>query len=123
VSEDQLKSLDLLGLKSFGKAIEIATKSLIEGATAFLGRICLPAAEELGLFFRDRVSYWRAIQASKIAEKAERTLKSQPENEHVHAHPRLIGMAIEHGSWVDADEVQEMWAGLLASSLYERWER
>jgi hypothetical protein len=25
-------------------------------------------------------------------------------------------MAIEHGSWVDADEVQEMWAGLLASS-------
>ena len=116
MSENESKSIDLLGLKPFGKGIEIATKGLIEGATAFLGRICLPAAEELGLLFRDRVNYWRAIQASKIAEKAERKLKSQPENEHVHAHPRLVGMAIEYGSWVDADEVQEMWAGLLASS-------
>ena len=116
MSENESKSLDLLGLKPFGKAIETATKSLIEGAAAFLGRICLPGAEELGLLFRDRVTYWRGIQASKIAEKAERKLKSQPENEHVHAHPRLVGMAIEHGSWVDADEVQEMWAGLLASS-------
>jgi hypothetical protein len=116
MSENESKSLDLLGLKPFGKAIEIATKSLIEGAAAFLGRICLPAAEELGLLFRDRVNHWRVIQASKIAEKAERKLKSQPENEQVQAHPRLVGMVIEHGSWVDADDVQEMWAGLLSSS-------
>lgn len=116
MSENESKSLDVLGLKSYGEAINTGIKGLLDGAAAFLGRICLPGAEELGLLIRDRVSYWRAIQAAKITEKAERKLKSQPENEHMHAHPRLVGMAIEHGSWVDADEVQEMWAGLLASS-------
>ena len=116
MGENESKSLDVLGLKAYGDAINAVTKGAIDGASAFLGRICLPAAEELGLLFRDRVSHWRAFQAAKIAEKAEEKLKTISDSEHGQAHPRLVGLTIEHGSWVDTDEVQEMWAGLLVSS-------
>lgn len=37
----------------------------------------------------------------------------------MHAHPRLVGVVLQQGSWVDADEVQDLWAGLLASSCSE----
>src|SRR5262245_35043001 len=117
--ENESKSLDVLGIKSYGNAIKIATQGAVDGASAVLSRICLPVAEELGLLFRDRVSHWRAIQAAKIVEKADSKLRSQPNFEQKHAHPRLVGAIVEHGSWTDADSVQEMWAGLLASSCTE----
>jgi len=37
------------------EAINTVTTSVVGGAEAFLGRICLPAAEEFGLLLRDRV--------------------------------------------------------------------
>jgi hypothetical protein len=33
-----------------------------------------------------------------------------------HAPPRLIVESLNHASWADSEEVQQMWAGLLASS-------
>ena len=44
------KSLDILGIKPIGNAIESVTTGMVAGASAFLSRICLPAAEEFGLF-------------------------------------------------------------------------
>ena len=40
---------DALGLRPFGEAIREVAKGTMEGAGAFLGQICLPAAEEFGL--------------------------------------------------------------------------
>lgn len=117
--ENESKSVDVLGIKSFGDAAKIVTQGAVDAASAVLSRICLPAAEELGLLFRDRVSHWRAMQAAKIIEKADKKLRSQPNFEQKHAHPRLVGAIVEQGSWADADNVQEMWAGLLASSCTE----
>src|SRR5262245_22227473 len=117
--ENESKSLDVLGIKSYGDSLKIATQGLVDGANAILSRICLPAAEELGLLFRDKVVHWRETQAFKIDEKADKKLRSQPNFEQKHAHPRLVGAIVEHGSWVDAENVQEMWAGLLASSCTE----
>lgn len=112
-------SLDLLGIKPIGEAINTVSKGAIEGAGAFLSRICLPAAEEFGFLLRDRVSSWRQAQAIRLILKAERNNKLRPNSEKLHAHPRLVNQIIEHGSWIDDDDIQEMWAGLLNSSCTE----
>jgi hypothetical protein len=113
---DKDKSVDLFGIKPIGKAVEIATKGSVEGAGAFLSRICLPAAEEFGLLLKDRVSSWRQNQAAQILQKTESKLGKSSNANQIHAHPRLVMLALEQGSWNDADEVQEAWAGLLASA-------
>jgi hypothetical protein len=116
MAEKDSPSLDILGIKPVGEAINTAVKGAIDGASAFLGRICLPAAEEFGLLLRDRVSAWRTGNLIKITEKAERKFKESSISGTEHAHPRLVSLTLERGSWIDTDEVQEMWAGLLVSS-------
>jgi Abortive infection alpha len=110
------QSLDILGIKPIGESISTLTKGAVDGAAAFLGRICLPAAEEVGLLLRDKVSQWRAQNLVSIAEKTHAKLGDSNVK---HAHPRLLFQALENGSWADADDVQEMWAGLIASSCTE----
>jgi hypothetical protein len=109
-------SLDIFGIKPIGEAINATTKAAIIGAGAFLGRICLPAAEEFGLLLKDKISFWRLKNFLKISEKAENLLKKNPDFELTHAHPRLIASILAHGSWSDDDTIQNMWGGLLASS-------
>jgi hypothetical protein len=113
------QSLDLLGVKPIAEAVNTAVKGSFEGASAFLSRICLPAAEEFGLLLRDHFTHWRANHAARIAQKAERVLKETQRSEGMRAHPRLVAAVLEQGSWSDKDHVQEMWAGLLASSCTE----
>jgi len=119
MTDKEPHSLDILGIKPVGDAINTAVEATVKGAEAFLSRICLPAAEEFGLLLRDRVSHWRANHAARIAEKAEKLLTEKGAAENVRAHPRLVTSIIEQGSWADKDEVQAMWAGLLASSCTE----
>jgi len=113
------KGLDILGIKPIAEAISKVTTGTIDGAAAFLGRICLPAAEEFGLLLRDRVHQWRAQNIAAITEKAKAKLAANAAPEDAHSHPRLVNSIIEQGSWIQDFEVQEMWAGLLASSCTE----
>lgn len=106
------KNNDLFGLKPYGEAIKIATKGAVDSAAAFLGRICLPAAEEFGLLLRDKVHAWRTKNVIAITQFAGQYLGNSTN----HAHPRLISSIIEKGSWIDDSYVQNMWAGLLATS-------
>ncbi len=110
------KSLDLLGIKGISDAVRIATERFIDGAAAFLARVCLPAAEELGLALKDRVSAWRAKNAVRMLSTANDMLLAQQPDTHDQIHPRLVHVAIEEASWTDEDAVQRMWAGLLASA-------
>lgn len=107
---------DVLGVGPVAEAGKRIVDSTVDGASAFLSRICLPAAEELGLLFKDKVKAWRASNAIKIAIKAERLHAATPSTPETHAHPRLVSQIIEYGSWSESEEVQTMWAGLLASS-------
>jgi len=116
---EESKGLDIFGVKPIAQAVETVTAGTVAGASAFLSRICLPAAEEFGLLIQDKVRGWRAKNAALIASKAEVKLGAQPETQDVHAHPRLVGLILEQGSWIEVDEIQEMWAGLLASSCTE----
>jgi hypothetical protein len=119
MSEKTPQSIDVLGIKPVGEAINTLVKGAVDGASAFLSRICLPASEEFGLLLRDKVGHWRAINLVKIAEKTERKLNAIPKTGECHAHPRIASLILEHSSWVDTDEIQDMWAGLLASSCTE----
>lgn len=110
------KSLDILGIKPVAESINTITKASVDGASAFLSRICLPAAEEFGLLLKDKVSNWRSKNAVRIANKAQVLLEQKGGSENVSSHPRLIYSTIEHGSWAEDDFMQDFWAGLLASS-------
>jgi hypothetical protein len=116
MTDENSKSLDILGAKPITDSIYTVTKAVVDGASAFLSRICLPAAEEFGLLLRDIVSHWRAKNAVSIVQKAERKLIKSNLDSEVYAHPRLVASIIENGSWIDMEFVQDMWAGLLSSS-------
>ena len=113
---EENKSLDVLGLKPVADSVNTITKGTVDGASAFLSRICLPAAEEFGLLLKDRVSAWRAKNAVEIANKAQLLLEKQAGSLVLSAHPRIIYSTIENGSWAEDDFMQSFWAGLLASS-------
>lgn len=109
---------DIFGLGGFGDSLRIATQGFVDGAGAFLGKVCLPAAEELGLALRDRVSSWRAKNAYKMLSTANDLYiaNGMPAGD---VNPRLIYQAIEQGSWIDDEIIQGMWAGLLCSAVTE----
>jgi hypothetical protein len=119
VDEQKQSSVDLFGVKPLAEVANIITKAVVDGANAFLSRICLPAAEEFGLLLKDKVSEWRMNNALKITQKAEQRYNQLPEPQGKHAHPRLIMQIIEQGSWIEAEDVQALWAGLIASSCTE----
>ncbi len=110
------KTTDIFGLAPYGETIKIAVEKTLDGAGAFLGRICLPAAEEYGLLLRDKVRTWRARNVTAIVTEAENLHIEHGINDNVHAHPRLVHKIMDEGSWSDEPDIQKMWAGLLSSS-------
>lgn len=113
---DSTGSTDILGLGGLSDSLRIATQGLVDGAGAFLGKVCLPAAEELGLALRDRVSSWRAKNACQIFATANDLYIANRMPPGI-VSPRLIYQAIEQGSWIDDELIQSMWAGLLCSAV------
>lgn len=117
---EENKSVDILGIRPVASSIEKVTEGVIDGARAFLSRVCLPAAEEFGLILHDNVKAWRAANAVRIAHRAEEKLAEQNrDSEAVSGNPRVVCTALEQGSWNDDAVVQDFWAGLLASACDE----
>lgn len=106
---------DMLGIKPISNAIEKVTDASIKGSSAFLSRICLPAAEEFGFLLQDKVKSWRASNAVKLAQKAEQLVEKHHGTDAVKVHPRIAHSIFEEGSWSEDDIVHTMWAGLLVS--------
>ena len=94
-------------------------KGAVDGVGAFLGRICLPAAEEFGLLLRDQVKHWRNKNFIKIIVESEKLLKDKDTKKSPNLHPRILHSVYEEGSWSEDEELQNMWAGLLASSCFD----
>ena len=118
--ETTSKSTDLLGIAPYGEAIKIAVEKGFGAAEAVLSRICLPAAEELGLMFRDKVRYWRLNNIINVINKSEGKLNFDDEKLTLTAHPKVVHEIMENASWTDDDNIQAMWAGLLISSCNEK---
>ena len=108
---------DILGIKPVAEASLVVTKAVVDGAAAFLSRLCLPATEECGLLLRDEVASWRTARAASMAQKAEAKMKAAGlEAGIVKVHPRLGIAIVDQSSWTDDDALQDMWAGLLVSA-------
>ncbi|MGD1045804.1 MAG: hypothetical protein ABR936_10840 [Bacteroidota bacterium] len=114
--EDDRTSLDILGIKPIGRAIDTTVTKTFQGIEGFLKSVCAPALDEVGLMLRDQIRYWRLNNILRILEKAKGKLNFEGEQLKIHAHPRVALAIIENGSLNDNDEVQELWAGLFASS-------
>lgn len=110
------KRQDLPGAKPIADSSSAVSAPANEGALAFLSRICPPVAPEFGLLLSDKATAWRANNAARIAMRAEKKLSALPDANRRHAHPRLVMTLLDHGSCTDIEEVEEFWAGLLATS-------
>lgn len=97
---------------------ESAPSVLAKGVVDFLGRICNPAADEIGLLLKDKVAAYRSKNFTSILKKAEEKISEKSEGGEPEIHPRMLYAIFEHGAWADSDVLQEMWAGLLASSCF-----
>jgi hypothetical protein len=91
---------------------------MIDGIGEFLGRICLPAADEIGLFLRDRIRVYRAVNLYKVIQKAQTKLKDRPLVGQIE--PRSLIEISERSSWSGDNKIQDMWAGLLAGILLNK---
>lgn len=99
MDEDTSKSVDLFGLKGISDSLKVITQGVVDAASAFLSRICLPAAEEFGLLIKDKVTKWRTKNTVTMLQKAEELLDSYPEADKKHAPPRLLTSAKVMQSW------------------------
>lgn len=98
------------------KPLNTIANGIVNGAGAFLSKICLPAAEEYGLLLQDKVKTWRSNNFEKIALRAEEKLENSSDIENPKLHPRVLSAIYESGSWTDDAFMTDIWAGILASS-------
>ncbi len=86
----------------------------LRGAEAALSRVCGPALEEFGFLLRDKVQFYRACNFISTMSKFEQIMTAKGQ-----ANPRIVHSIVEQASWTDDAVVQDLWAGLLASSCTE----
>lgn len=107
---------DILGLKTESKAGAEATKATIKGVSSFLGMVFKPGLEELGHIIKDEVRYWRLNNILSMLNLAQGKMHFNGKELNLTANAR-VGLAImEECSSVDNEELQDLWAGLFASS-------
>lgn len=118
--EKKNNSLDIFGLGEYGAALKIAVEKGFAGAEAILSRICLPAAEEFGQLVKDRVRLWRLNNAIKVIQKAGDKISFGEDGFKLEAHPKVVLGIIEGSSLEEDENLQNMWAGLLAATALQQ---
>jgi len=106
-------------MSNTSSSLNILAQGTVDGLGAFLGRICLPAAEELGLALQDKVKEWRAKNFTEILINSKSKIENRGDLNNPKIHPRILYSIYEHGSWTDSNTLQEMWAGIFSSSCEE----
>lgn len=107
---------DLLGIEPIGEAGLEATKAAIKGVSSFLELVFKPGLEELGYLIKDEVRLWRLNNIIRTLEKAQGKMEFDGKDLNLMANAR-VGLNIMEGcSEVDNEELQDLWAGLFASS-------
>ncbi len=107
---------DILGIEPLGEAGLEATKAAIKGVSTFLEIVFKPGLEELGYLMKDEVRYWRLNNILSMLNNAKGKLDFDGTELNLTANAR-VGLSIMEGcSEVDNAELQDLWAGLFASS-------
>lgn len=111
-----VEGFDPLGLKSAGEIAKETTKFGLDAAREFLKLTCKPLLEEFGLTVRDQFTNWKLNNIIKMLERAKGKLQYDLTKEKLVLDPRVAYQIIDHASTVSNDVLQDMWAGLFASS-------
>jgi len=109
---------DLFGIKPIANTVEKTADHLLKGIEGFCSRVFSPALTEIGLSYGDRAEAWRTKNLIKILKKSEGKLIYSQEK--LTVHPKVLLEITENGSLSEEDEMQEMWAGLLAASCSDQ---
>jgi hypothetical protein len=101
-------SAELAGVS--GTSVVMAT------AAVLVGKVLGKPASELGELFADYVRGWRLLNLARTADKVEKTLQERGLPFEVKPLPTGVGLAlIEATSREDAEDLQSLWANLLAN--------
>ena len=107
---------DIFGIKPIGEAQLEAIKAAIKGVSSFLELVFKPGLEELGYLMKDEVRYWRLNNILRMLNKAQGKLDFDGKELNLTANARVGLNIMECCSEVDNEELQDLWAGLFASS-------
>ena len=113
---DRVEIKDLLGIEPYGEIGQEVTKASIKGISSFLNEVFKPGLQELGFLFRDNVRRWRLNNILRVLEKAKGKLEFDGQQLNLTANARVGLSIMEECSVVDNEELQDLWAGLFASS-------
>lgn len=93
-------------------------KSIRIGAE-FFETLCKPMADQFGKILGDQLGAYRLKNLIKIVEKSKGMLSLDIKEGNLSLHPLVGFRLIDGASWQADDTIQDMWAGLLISSLSE----
>lgn len=108
---DDTEIFDIMGISS-GKVSEDRENK----ARRFLKSICAEAEDEISRLLDEKLGLKRRNTAIKITGKAAELYNQYSNTGVEYAHPQLVCMVLEQGSWSTSYLIQDMWSGLLASS-------
>lgn len=114
------KGLDIFGIQPVASAIDSTVKKSLEGIQGFIELVCKPALGEIGLLAQDQIRFWRLNNVIRMLEKAKGKLEFENDSFQLKSNPRVGLSIIQKSSYIDNDELLEMWAGLFASSCSEK---
>lgn len=107
---------DIFGIEPLGESGLEVVKASIKGVSSFLEVVFKPGLEELGFLVKDQVRLWRLKNILRTLEKAQGRFDFDGKEINLTANAR-VGISIMEGcSEVDNEELQDLWAGLFASS-------
>jgi len=81
-----------------------------------LSRLCPDASQELIRLVRSELGNLRVANAVQIILLADSKLLLEPDGYRMRADPQTVKRIVADGSWADEDWIQQLWAGLLATS-------
>ena len=110
---------DVIGLEPVSEAAKIAVEKSCNGLGVFLEAVFKPGLQELGFLIKEQVRQWRLNNALRVMDKARGKICFEDGELQIKANARVGLSIIENCSMVDDPELQDMWAGLFASSCTE----
>ena len=110
------KSKNILGIEPVAEAAKTIIEKSFNGLGVFLETVFRPGLEEFGYLIKDQVRQWRLSNALRVMDKAKGRLGFENNELQILANARVGLSILEECSMVDDEELQEMWAGLFASS-------
>lgn len=116
---DNLQVKDISGVEPVAEATKHVTEKTIEGVCSFLNLVFTPGLQEVGFMIKDKIRAWRLENVLRVIDKAKGKLDFDGENLQIQANARVGLSIIDECSKVDDEELQNLWAGLFASSCSE----